>query len=77
MCTSVYLADSKAEISSVREFGAIVGIENIIFFEGYDKSHLDACLCGVDVANTLVEAGYKVWRSPRDSMEYIAEKLES
>lgn len=69
MCTSAYDVGKGVEISSM---GDIRKITDFIIWNGENGSELgdEYCLCWVDVAHTLLSAGYKVWLNP-DALPYF------
>jgi hypothetical protein len=77
MCQTVVDTDNKAIIGQIGELAELVGgVDNIEGME-FDEAGepipvpLDGCLCGYDLASTLVHAGYVVWQPPNgDSMGY-------
>lgn len=49
-------------------------VEDVEYRDDYEQPVAgDSCLCPVDVPTTLVNCGYKVWRSDHDSMAFEAE----
>lgn len=67
MCTEVYDPDAKFWASSPRELAERIGVENIVWRDGYiegggfpsfDEGYwADACLCPVDVSASVEKIG--------------------
>ncbi|WP_188853557.1 hypothetical protein [Aureimonas glaciei] len=56
----------------------IRAITSDITWQGADGSHLPGtdCLCWVNIPQTLIDAGFKVWRNPDSIPEYLCERVE-
>jgi len=69
MCSECYNTATREAVSSVGEMAALVGgFDHIEFHDGFEEVIEDmratpnTCLCPVDIAHTLLRAGYAVWR---------------
>lgn len=90
MCQEAYRIDTREEIGSMGDIRRLVGDGSIVWSApagARDERQLaeerriadglpnNNCLCWVDLPNTLIEAGFKVWRNPDMIPEYYCEAL--
>lgn len=76
MCTSVFDYSTLTVVESVGQIKALTSI--VRWHPGYEDREIpdESCLCGVDVANTLVWAGYKVWADRDRPGDYCCEEVQ-
>jgi hypothetical protein len=79
MCVAAHNVQTNQEVSSI---GCLRKIAPFVFRstgwseEDFAKLPDEICLCAVDVVNTLVFAGFKVWANPDVIPEYLFETVE-
>jgi hypothetical protein len=77
MCQAALNIDTGEELNSVADLlRATNGL--IVYANGLDaraEVKPESCLCVANLPQTLVEAGYKVWRNPDVLPEYLFEAV--
>lgn len=74
MCVSIHFHSPDCHIETVGTLREIC--PELIVRDGYDLPLKDqTCLCPVDVPQTLLDHGFKVWRSAGDPMAFEAEPV--
>lgn len=78
MCQSAYKCDTNEELETMADLKRFCN--RIIWDQPADNDFVssltdNSCLCHVNLASTLVEAGYKVWANPDVLPEYLFESV--
>lgn len=82
MCQSIHIK-GRGTIHTVGDLIDAIGADAIEIDDAYawqaDVTKMaDYCLCSVDIPDTLIEVGYRVWREPAgDSMQYTCELVSA
>lgn len=74
MCQSALNVETGEEVNSIGHFRKM---SSTLFWCGESGDHLpdESCLCWLDIPNTLIWSGYRVWRNSHMAPEYLFDKV--